>query len=164
MNHNTSQFGIQPAWPVFDGIVSKLPRSAIAVWAVLVVHSRDGLAWPGKQRIARLAGIHARTAGLAINRLVGEGLISIVKNGCGRGNKTVYRIVQKQGAHATYFNERDTRRSRKVEIHDPKKGVSTLHIEQEREQQNEHTNKSGGACDDFKISNCRIQAPPGKYD
>lgn len=147
MDRNGQQFGKQPSWPAFDGIVAELRRAELAVYVVLVAHSRDGQAKVGVRRIAELAGMTQRSAIRAVHTLMSKKLIRIDQGG-GRSRCNTYTISQNPDAGVTVSaGQRVTPARRKGDTGRQERVTHGAHIEQSREQKrnSEHPLFEAGA-------------------
>lgn len=79
---------------MIDELLSNIGPSTFAVYAVLVRHAdKEGIAFPGRRKIAKMAGVGQSTITDCLNILVRKTLIEISK----QGNKNIYRILNVPG-------------------------------------------------------------------
>ena len=87
-------YGRVPFSMVDSGVIAEMTEADSKVMLAIAGHFQDGIAYPGKSRLARLCGLHRRTVERATKRLEKLGILEVSRGG-GRGNRTNYRLVWK---------------------------------------------------------------------
>jgi hypothetical protein len=75
-----------------DFTLAALDRNELAVWLLLFRDARDGIARTSQRNLARRAGACERTVRRAVNRLVGRGLLDVVRRGRLLTGPSAYRV------------------------------------------------------------------------
>lgn len=88
----------------------------------------EGTCFPSQKTLAKKARTSERWVGISISQMIKDGLLEIVENGKGRGNRNIYKLIKTRTEYGIYDNNTDikTRTEYGINASDEKNKTRTL--------------------------------------